>query len=202
MYQSTTSCFRGIQVRCTHHNTHAHHNTHHARTQRRMNMFVHTLCPSPPPYHPKVRTYGGETGFNVHAVSIASISPDPLKRRSVSARFVDFCPQAQTFNGETGSDQGITWQSKKRKESFGCWWIASFPIPTCRRSSSFSPAFPFVLNHPLPQRAHTAHTHAQPFLSPLHLFFPPLFISLPLFFSLIIVEDVKQAIALSHHGPP
>lgn len=202
MHQSTTSCFRGIQVRCTHHNTHAHHNTHHARTQRRMNMFVHTLCPSPPPYHPKVRTYGGETGFNVHAVSIASISPDPLKRRSVSARFVDFCPQAQTFNGETGSDQGITWQSKKRKESFGCWWIASFPIPTCRRSSSFSPAFPFVLNHPLPQRAHTAHTHAQPFLSPLHLFFPPLFISLPLFFSLIIVEDVKQAIALSHHGPP
>ena len=202
VHQSTTSCFRGIQVRCTHHNTHAHHNTHHARTQRRMNMFVHTLCPSPPPYHPKVRTYGGETGFNVHAVSIASISPDPLKRRSVSARFVDFCPQAQTFNGETGSDQGITWQSKKRKESFGCWWIASFPIPTCRRSSSFSPAFPFVLNHPLPQRAHTAHTHAQPFLSPLHLFFPPLFISLPLFFSLIIVEDVKQAIALSHHGPP
>ena len=182
--------------------THTHHNTHHTRTQRRMNMFVHTLCPSPPPYHPKVRTYGGETGFNVHAVSIASISPDPLKRRSVSARFVDFCPQAQTFNGETGSDQGITWQSKKRKESFGCWWIASFPIPTCRRSSSFSPAFPFVLNHPLPQRAHTAHTHAQPFLSPLHLFFPPLFISLPLFFSLIIVEDVKQAIALSHHGPP
>ena len=202
VHQSTTSCFRGIQVRCTHHNTHAHHNTHHARTQRRMNMFVHTLCPSPPPYHPKVRTYGGETGFNVHAVSIASISPDPLKRRSVSARFVDFCPQAQTFNGETGSDQGITWQSKKRKESFGCWWIASFPIPTCRRSSSFSPAFPFVPNHPLPQRAHTAHTHAQPFLSPLHLFFPPLFISLPLFFSLIIVEDVKQAIALSHHGPP
>lgn len=182
--------------------THTHHNTHHTRTQRRMNMFVHTLCPSPPPYHPKVRTYGGETGFNVHAVSIASISPDPLKRRSVSARFVDFCPQAQTFNGETGSDQGITWQSKKRKESFGCWWIASFPIPTCRRSSSFSPAFPFVPNHPLPQRAHTAHTHAQPFLSPLHLFFPPLFISLPLFFSLIIVEDVKQAIALSHHGPP
>ena len=182
--------------------THTHHNTHHTRTQRRMNMFVHTLCPSPPPYHPKVRTYGGETGFNVHAVSIASISPDPLKRRSVSARFVDFCPQAQTFDGETGSDQGITWQSKKRKESFGCWWIASFPIPTCRRSSSFSPAFPFVLNHPLPQRAHTAHTHAQPFLSPLHLFFPPLFISLPLFFSLIIVEDVKQAIALSHHGPP
>ena len=165
--------------------THTHHNTHHTRTQRRMNMFVHTLCPSPPPYHPKVRTYGGETGFNVHAVSIASISPDPLKRRSVSARFVDFCPQAQTFNGETGSDQGITWQSKKRKESFGCWWIASFPIPTCRRSSSFSPAFPFVLNHPLPQRAHTAHTHTRTTLSlsPSSLLPPSLHLPPPLLLS-------------------
>ena len=203
VHQSTTSCFRGIQVRCTHHNTHAHHNTHHARTQRRMNMFVHTLCPSPPPYHPKVRTYGGETGFNVHAVSIASISPDLSREEACPRGLLTFVRRRKLSMAKPVLiKQGITWQSKKRKESFGCWWIASFPIPTCRRSSSFSPAFPFVLNHPLPQRAHTAHTHAQPFLSPLHLFFPPLFISLPLFFSLIIVEDVKQAIALSHHGPP
>ena len=63
----------------------------------------------------------------------------------------------------------------------------------------------FLLSSTIPfpsARTQHTHTHAQPFLSPLHLFFPPLFISLPLFFSLIIVEDVKQAIALSHHGPP
>ena len=140
--------------------THTHHNTHHTRTQRRMNMFVHTLCPSPPPYHPKVRTYGGETGFNVHAVSIASISPDLSREEACPRGLLTFVRRRKLSMAKPVLiKQGITWQSKKRKESFGCWWIASFPIPTCRRSSSFSPAFPFVLNHPLPQRAHTAHTH-------------------------------------------
>ena len=100
-----------------------------------MNMFVHTLCPSPPPYHPKVRTYGGETGFNVHAVSIASISPDPLKRRSVSARFVDFCPQAQTFNGETGSDQARHNLAKQKEK--GKLWV----LVDCFISNSNLPTF-------------------------------------------------------------
>ena len=168
--------------------THTHHNTHHTRTQRRMNMFVHTLCPSPPPYHPKVRTYGGETGFNVHAVSIASISPDLSREEACPRGLLTFVRRRKLSMAKPVLiKQGITWQSKKRKESFGCWWIASFPIPTCRRSSSFSPAFPFVPNHPLPQRAHTAHTHTHTHttlsLSPSSLLPPSLHLPPPLLLS-------------------